>query len=524
MAAAKETPRQKMIGMMYLVLTAMLALNVDSAVLERFELINGTLENQIDTNGKRNSATVKSIAAAVEEKGNRDEDLAVLNTAASVRKKTDEIISYMNGIKTHIVKETGGVDEETQMLVGAKDMEELANIMIRQGKGEELKTELDEYTTWLSQTVGKEFPSVAMDGKEDPYWSKIRNQRSKNFSQLMFESVPTAGGLASLSQLEGRLLDYEEEALSILSKNVGAKDISFDKIVPMVLPESQLVATGAKYKAKMFISASASGITPTMKLNGASIPVDSEGFGKVEFTAKADKYDKDGQQQKSFTAEIAIGDQVFKEQIQYTVARPVISITSASVQALYRNCGNKLDVQVPALGAAYAPSFTVKGGTSQGGKGGQVTVIPTSPKLDLSVYSSKTLIGTKSFRVKDIPKPDLVLKSGGKDIDLKRGVSQVPRELTLDAVADPDFAEFLPDDARYRVTQWEVTLARGQRAIDTKRVTSSKVSLGDWVSKARPGTDRIVIEAKEVQRMNFKGERETVRIGVNSSIKTVPIN
>jgi gliding motility-associated protein GldM len=191
---------------------------------------------------------------------------------------------------------------------------------------------------------------------------------------------------------------------------------------------------------------------------------------------------------------------------------------------LYRNCGNKLDVQVPALGAAYAPTFNVKGGTSQGGKGGQVTVIPTSPKLDLSVYSSGTFIGTKSFRVKDIPKPELVLKSGGKEIDLKRGVSQVPRELTLDAVADADFAEFLPEDARYRVTQWEVTLARGQRAIDTKRVTSPNVNIGDWVSKARPGTDRIVIEAKEVQRMNFKGERETVRIGVNSSIKTVPIN
>jgi gliding motility-associated protein GldM len=339
----------------------------------------------------------------------------------------------------------------------------------------------------------------------------------------MFESVPTAGGLASMSQLEGRLLDYEEEALSILSKNVGAKDIAFDKIVPMVLPESQLVAAGAKYRAKMFISASASGITPTMKLNGASIPVDSEGFGKVEFTAKADKYDKDGQEKKSFTAEISIGDQIFKEQIQYTVARPVISITSASVQALYRNCGNKLDVQVPALGAAYAPTFNVKGGTSQGGKGGQVTVIPTSPTLDLSVYSSGTFIGTKSFRVKDIPKPELVLKSGGKEIDLKRGVTQVPRELSLDAEADPDFAEFLPEDARYRVTQWEVTLARGPRPIDSKKVTSNKVSLGDWVSKARPN-DRIVIEAKEVQRMNFKGERETVRIGVNSSIKTVPIN
>jgi gliding motility-associated protein GldM len=523
MAGAKETPRQKMIGMMYLVLTAMLALNVDSAVLERFELINGTLENQIDTNGKRNNATVKSIAAAVEENGNREADVDVRNKATEVRQKTDEIISYMTAIKAEIVEKTGGYDEETQMLVGAKDMEELANIMIRQGKGKELKAKLDEYTTWLSQAIGQEFPSVALDGKEDPYWSKIRNQRSKNFSELMFESVPTAGGLASMSQLEGRLLDYEEEALSILSNKVGADMLSFDKIVPMVLPESQLVAAGAKYKAKMFISASASGITPTMKLNGTSIPVDSEGFGQVEFTAKADKYDKNGQEQKSFTAEISIGDQVFKEQIQYTVARPVIQIQSASVQALYRNCGNKLDVQVPALGAAYAPSFSVKGGSSQGGKGGQVTIIPTSPKVDLSVYSSGTFIGTQSFRVKDIPKPELVLKSGGKEIDLKRGVSGVPRELMLDAVPDPDFAEFLPEDARYRVTEWEVTLARGPRPIDSKKVTSNKVSLSDWVSKAKPN-DRIVIEAKEVQRMNFKGERETVRIGVNSSIKTVPIN
>jgi len=523
MAGAKETPRQKMIGMMYLVLTAMLALNVDSAVLERFELINGTLESQISTNSKRNNATVKSISDAVEENGNRGPDVEVRNSAQEVRQKTDEIISYMDDIKKDIVAQTGGVDEETQMLVGAKDMEELANIMIRQKKGVELKQKLDDFTTWLSQAVERKFESVALDGKDDPYWSKIRNQRSKNFSELMFESVPTAGGLASMSQLEGRLLDYEEEALSILSQKVGADMLSFDKIVPMVLPESQLVAAGAKYKAKMFISASASGATPTMKMNGSSITVNSEGFGKVEFTAKADKYDKNGQQQKSFTAEIAIGDQVFKEQIQYTVARPVISITSASVQALYRNCGNKLDVQVPALGASYEPSFRTKGGSNQTGRGGQVTIIPTSPNLELSVYSSGTFIGTKKFRVKAIPKPELVLKSGGREINLKTGVTQVPRELSFDAIADDDFKQFLPDDARYRVTQWEVTLARGPRAIDTKKVSGNKVNIGDWVSKAR-ANDRIVVEAKEIQRMNFKGDREPVKISVNSAIKTVPLN
>jgi gliding motility-associated protein GldM len=523
MAGAKETPRQKMIGMMYLVLTAMLALNVDSAVLERFELINGTLEDQIETNGKRNSATVNGIAAAVEEKGSRTEDVAVLNAAAEVRAKTNEIITYMNVIKTEIVEKTGGVDEETQMLVGAKDMEELANIMIRQGKGEELKMKLDEYTSWLSKKVGKEFAPVARDGKEDPYWSKKRSQRSKDFSELMFESVPTAGGLASLSQLEGVILDYEELALGELSGLVGAKDISFQNIQPMLLPESQVVAAGAKYKAKMFVTATAVGATPTMSYNGVTVPVDADGVGTFEFVAKADKYDANGQQARAINAEIILDGQKYSQSFEYIVAKPVIQIQSASVQALYRNCGNKLDVQVPALGAAYNPSFRAKGGTIQGGKGGKVTIIPISPTVELSVYSSETFIGTEKFRVKPIPKPELSLTSGGREIDLKKGVSQVPREVSLEAVPDADFAQFLPEDARYRVTKWEVTLARGPRGIETKQVSGTKADLSSFVSKARPG-DRIVVEAKEVQRMNFKGEREDVSIGVNTAIKSVPIN
>ncbi len=522
MAGAKETPRQKMIGMMYLVLTAMLALNVDSAILERFELINGTLEHQVKNNGQRNGATVKGIAATVDEKGNREGDVAVLNKAQEVRQKTDGIVSYMNTLKSEIVEFTGGKDEE-ERLVGAKDMDKIATYMIRQKRADSLRNRLDAYTQWLTKITGKEFESVAKDGKDDPYWSKIANQRAKNFGELMFESAPTAAGLAAISQLENVILDYEEVALGELAKQVGAKDISFDNIVPMVLPESQIVAAGAKYKAKMFISASASGITPTMKLNGSSIPVDSEGFGAVEFTAKADKYDANGHQKKSFAAEISIGDQTFKEQISYTVARPVIQIQSAAVQALYRNCGNDLDVQVPALGSAYDPSFKVKGGSSQGGKGGKVTIVPTAPNVELSVYSSGTFIGSQKFRVKQIPTPELVLKSGGKEIDLKRGVSKVPREITLEAIGDTDFAQFLPKDARYKVTKWEVSLARGARAVQTLPFTSTKADLSSFVSKARPG-DRIVIEAKEVQRMNFRGEREKVRIGVNASIKTVPIN
>ncbi len=521
MAGVKETPRQKMIGLMYLVLTAMLALNVDSAVLERFIYIDQTLEQQVQENTRQNNRVVQGIAATVEEKGNRASDLKVLKTAEGVRKKTDDVIQYTENLKKSIIDYTGGFDEEGR-LVGARDMDKIATYMIQQHRGDTLKAVLNGYVEFLNKTVGTNFSPIANDGKDDPYFKNIANQRNKDFKTLLFESTPTAGGLASISQLMNKVLNDESIALEKLAKSIGAKDVSFDKIVPMVLPESKLVAAGGKYKAQLFVAAASSGVTPKMWVNGKPIPV-VDGMGQIEFPAKGGNYDKNGQAIKKFTAEIELGDSTYKQEIEYIVAKPVIQITSASVQALYRNCGNKLDVQVPALGASYSPTFKAKGGSLIPGKGGKVTAIPTGKQYDLSVYSNGQFIGTQSFRVKPIPKPDLILKAGGKMVDEKRGVSKVPSNITLDAVPDADFAQFLPDDARYLVTAWDVTLARGARPIATKKVSGRKANLQSFVSKARKG-DRIVIEVKEVQRKNFRGETEVVKINIGQRIKQFPIN
>jgi gliding motility-associated protein GldM len=521
MAGVKETPRQKMIGLMYLVLTAMLALNVDSAVLERFIYIDQTLEQQVSENSKQNSQVVQGIAATVEEKGNRGPDLKVLETAKQVRERTNKTIQYTKQIKQGIIDYSGGFDEEGR-LVGARDMDKIATYMIQQKRGDSLKVVLNDYVDFLNKTVGTSFSPIANDGKDDPYFKNIPNQRMKDFKSLLFESTPTAGGLASISQLMNKVLSYESVALERLADKVGAKDISFDRIIPMVLPESKLVAAGGKYKAQLFVSAASSGVTPTMRVNGKPIPV-IDGMGQIEFPATGGNYDKSGRAVKKFTAEIDLGDTTYNSVIEYVVAKPVIQITSASVQALYRNCGNKLDVQVPALGASYNPTFKATGGSLISGKGGKVTAIPTGKEYKLSVYSNGQFIGTETFRVKPIPTPDLILKAGGKMVDEKRGVSKVPREVTLDAVPDPDFAQFLPDDARYMATAWEVTLARGSRPIETKRVSGRRANLQSFISKARKG-DRIVIEIKEVQRKNFRGETEVIKINVGQRIKQFPIN
>ncbi len=526
MAGGKETPRQKMIGMMYLVLTAMLALNVDSAVLERFVFLDNVLAKQVKENDSKNDNVIARISGVVDEKGQREDDVKVLDKAKIVRAETRKMIQYGNGLREEMAQRTGGWDGE--MLVGAKDMDEVANMMIREKKGKELQVKMNEYADFLTAQTGRPFEKFALDGKDDPYFKTLRNQREKDFSALYFESIPTAAGMASISQLNNQVLNMEALALDELARQVGAKDVAFDKIVPMVLPESKVVAAGAKYKAKMFISASASGLQPSMKLDGNSLKVDEEGFGDVDFTASAGTYDKDGLSRKTFTAEIQINDEVYTQEIEYFVARPVIQIQSASVQALYLNCGNKLNVQVPALGQSYNPSFNVKGGTSIGGsQRGQVTIIPNSPNVELAVYSNSMLIGTEKFRVNRIPSPDIQLKAGGQPVDEKRGVTQNQlssmRTLILDAIPDQSFKEALPDDARYRVTSWEITLARGTRPLQTIPVNSPEANISAFVSQARPG-DRIVIEVKEVQRMNFRNEREPITIPQGMRVKQIPIN
>jgi hypothetical protein len=86
------------------------------------------------------------------------------------------------------------------------------------------------------------------------------------------------------------------------------------------------------------------------------------------------------------------------------------------------------------------------------------------------------------------------------------------RAIEIKAVPDESFQQFLPKDARYRVVDADIVLARGSRPIDKAELRDQKVSLNSFVSKGKPG-DRIVIEVKKVQRMNFRNQVEDVNIG-----------
>jgi len=262
MAGEKLSARQKMIGMMYLVLTALLALQVSSSVLDKFILINKSLEKSIATQEKENIARLERIKTTIQETGNREKDVEVLNKALNIRKETKKVTSYIDILKNQLVELTGGRNPETSRPKGLKDDAMVAKVMCNDKKAHELKTLLNGYTRYLSKTTDKQYNDIALDAKDSELFKHDPNQHAKDFATLNFEKTPLGAALATLSQFESEVIYTEADALEALARNVGAGDVKFDNIFPLVRPQSNIVAAGAKYNAELFLAASSSAVEP----------------------------------------------------------------------------------------------------------------------------------------------------------------------------------------------------------------------------------------------------------------------
>ncbi len=190
----------------------------------------------------------------------------------------------------------------------------------------------------------------------------------------------------------------------------------------------------------------------------------------------------------------------------------MVQVRSAALQALYQNCGNELDIQVPALGTAYNPSFSSReADVRKGSRTGLVTVIPQGrTKVKLNVSNNGSLLSTETFDVKKVPPPNIQITSRGRPIPADGAEAAALATITVSAEADENFAREVPKDARYRVTKVVVKLGRSGRAVRTEEFNSSNIDLRQWRSLYRPG-DVLSINVERVLRRTFTGENETAK-------------
>ncbi len=519
MAGGKETPRQKMIGMMYLVLTALLALQVSSAVLEKFAIVNVTLEDLKNEGDRKNALVLGSIVEAGSKKTNPKVVAAVAN-AQKVREATTKTIKSIEDLKLRMLElsHTNVVNGKFINDHGSQVAAMMMDPRVPHGKA--FEKALNDYVKEISDLSGEKFGPLARAPKDIPFFADDPDHNKKDFLTFTFENTPPIAALASVTQIQTEVLAYEGKALDILAKQADAGTVKFSTIVPMVKPKASIVAAGDKYEAQLFVAAAAEGVTPTMFRNGQALPVapDPETkilMGKIEFLASASNYDANGQSKQTFKTEIkGYGDSTYTRTIEYIVAKPVIRVTTGNAPTLYMNCGNTVNIEVPALGTNYNPSFTGEGADIvKGEKVGKVTIIPKQRKVFVTVTNGGAVLGKEPFDVKPIPKPRYVPRdNSGKEIDLKTGVKGASLTgLRISADAEENFKTEVPKDATYRIRSMEVFLARGTARVLTINATSELPDISSWRSQFKPG-DRIVVDIKKVTRRTFQGEEENVDI------------
>ncbi|WP_448520131.1 type IX secretion system motor protein PorM/GldM [Rhodoflexus sp.] len=515
MAGGKQTPRQAMINMMYLVLTCLLALQVSNTVLEKFYYMDDSLRYANTLAREATNKTLEGMKAQVAKEGNKPKDLAIIAQAEEAKAKTSAMMATIEQIRKELIEYTGGMKEDGKY-ADEKNYDKSTTFLIgpegsKSGKAYALKEKLNKFAEEMS-AFDKEIQiaKIALDAKEMPRFKNDDNQRHKDFAQINFERTPLVACLAILSQMQSEVVRAESDVIKKLSTKVGGVEIKFDRINAMVSAESKIVAAGTKYRATMFLAASASNVVPQMSSTAGPVKVEN-GIGTVEFTAQGGAYDKDGNLKKSWEGTIKIKkadgeDTIFRVKEEYIVAKPVVDIQAANISALYYLCGNELKVNVPALGAAYNPSFQAEGGeVIKGASKSEIIVVPTTNKVVLKVFSDGNLIEPKEFKVKLLPDPKVEILNGNKPLDTKLG-GACPSSLRARATADPSIKDVIPKDANYRVTEWTVALARGRRlVVPERKFTSEEANLNDFRAQAKEG-DRLIIEIKQVKRRNYKGD------------------
>jgi gliding motility-associated protein GldM len=369
MAGTKESPRQRMVGMMYLVLTALLALQVSSTIIEKFIALNDNMEQTVALHTGYNADKLEGIKKSVVQRGNKAEEVSMASHSSKLHKETMELITYMESLKKNLIEEAGGKDEEGK-LKGANEETAVEVYMLgsdlQKGKAYELKARLNDYVKQVNLNFKKSYGLMAPDGRESELYKNSAEHRNKDFAQLNFGQTPLAAALAVISEIETKVVAIENTELTETMAKLGLEDYKIDKLIPMVRANSHFVPAGTPYQAEVFLAATSTGLNPKMNVGSQSLTVDNNGIGNYKFVASGGSYDPQGMLKKSWTASIKMKkpdgtDTVVQVKEDYTVVKPVIECKSVAMESLYRNCANRMSVKVPALGAYYHPEFIAEG-------------------------------------------------------------------------------------------------------------------------------------------------------------------
>jgi gliding motility-associated protein GldM len=411
MAGKKETPRQKMIGILYLVLLGLVALNVPNSILDAFR----TLTVSLNTSTQNTQAGIDNMYEAFRAtklKEEPDRAKPVLQKAEQATLYITELTGFIDSLKQVMVEEGGGIRESTGDLKKRDNLSISTRQMIQTGNATRLKELISRTREGLATLTNGEVP-FSLEA-EDP---AARGGVKKSWEQSNFgDGVPLTAAITMLEKIKADAKNAESAVVKYIFGEMDMAVVNLDRFAAVAVAPSSYIIQGQPYTAKVFLTAYDSKSNPDISVGGNPLPVvDGQATYSVN-TSSEGIYTWIGK------IKVLQTDGTVKEyetQPQtYQVARPSAVVSAEATKVLYIGVDNPISVSAAGI-PKESISVSGQGVTISGSAGNYVAKVsePGTAKISVSANldGKSQALGTTEFRIKRIPKPTAMVagKSSG---------------------------------------------------------------------------------------------------------------
>lgn len=448
MAGHKETPRQRMIGILYLVLLGLVALNVSDSILDAFK----NLGNSLNTSTQNTQTGIDNMFLAFREtklKENPERAEPILQKAEQAQALISKLTAQVNEYNLLLSAEGGGIDEDTGDVKFRSSTSISARLMINKGRGKQLRDLINSTATQLKELTNNEVNFSLAAEDPAPRAGIQKSWEESNFG----DGIPLTAAITALEKISADAKNAESAVVKHIFGKMDQAIVNLDKFAAVaVAPTSYLIA-GQPYTAKVFLTAYDSKSNPNITVNGSTIPV-SDGQGIYSYTPGVGTHTWKG------SISVQQTDGTIKtyetEPMTFQVSKPSAVVSPDAMNVMYIGVDNPLSISAPGVPAE---SLNLSGSgvslTSRGG--GKYTARVSSPgdvtlNVSANIDGKTQNLGTSKFRVKRIPKP--TAKIGGKDGGRISAAQLRGQSVVSASLENFDF------DAKFQVTKFNMYISK----------------------------------------------------------------
>ena len=447
MAGYKETPRQKMIAMLYLVLTALLALNVSKDMLDAFLVVNLSMENTIEVFENKLSNLYVEFEKQNQLRPQKVEEF--YSKAQEARRLSLDMKEYVDRLIFQVVMRSERKDSAETMKrfyemklmpdplnpgkkaelpilnmakVPTKDKyDEATNFFINRGEAEKLRKKIEVFKGNMIDLVPEDFQEniqVGLD-TEGPFYDA--GGREQSWEMHNFYHSILAATVTILNKIKAEVQTTEFDVVAELYTAIDIADFKFDRIEAKIIPKTNYVLQGDKYEAEVLVTAFDTKQTPevyvlmgadeiTVSNKDRAQKVDGkDGIVKLNFPASAL-----GQQRYAGVIEVVSpeGERIpYKFSGEYVVAPPSLTVAATKMNVFYIGVDNPVSISVPGIAEAnLRPNISAGTMARDPGSKEWIVRVPQGQARTVitvdALYQGETRrMGSAEFRIRRVPNP-----------------------------------------------------------------------------------------------------------------------